>query len=190
MFFVFIFFELFVSYRIITKYFYNNIHNNSSLKYKTPQRFYLYFLLILSLLISTISLLTTNSTFHQIVILFLIYSLCCIFLFTVGFKKINSFLIKIIEYCINLNLLVFSLTSIAAIGLVFYSIFMNSYLFFNEIGIENFLFKTQWSPENYEFDLKNSFGVIPLVINTLYITLLSLVVSFVFGILPLKFHKM
>ena len=111
------------------------------------------------------------------------YTLISAFLFLIGFRLIGLFVIKIIEFCIRLNLLAFSITSIVAVCLIFYSIFVNSFVFFEEIGIQNFLFKTIWAPENYEIDPENSFGIIPLVINTFYITLFSLIVSFVFGLL-------
>jgi phosphate transport system permease protein len=82
-----------------------------------------------------------------------------------------------------MNLLLFSIISIITVGLIFYSIFINSYLFFEQVGLANFFLKTSWIPENYEFDLENSFGIIPLVINTLYITLFSIIVAFSFGLL-------
>jgi phosphate transport system permease protein len=96
---------------------------------------------------------------------------------------IKSYIIKIIEHCVGVNFLIFSLISSLVIILIFYSIFTNAFTFLKEIGISNFLFKTNWQPEGYLSDPKNSFGIIPLIINTLYITFFSLIVSFLFGML-------
>jgi phosphate transport system permease protein len=173
----------FVSYKIFVRFFYQKLAKNLSSSYVVPKRFYLYFLFGLSIICFFISISLFKSFAFQVASLFAIYFAFALFFFISGFKIIGGFIIHTIEYFIKMNLLLFSLASILVIGLIFYSIFVNSYIFFSEVGITNFLFKTNWSPEHYEFDIANSFGIIPLVINTFYITLFSLVVSFAFGML-------
>ncbi len=157
--------------------------SNSFLNYVSPKRFYYYFLFILSITCLVVSILIFHEETQTIAFFLILYWALYAFLFFQGFSMIKSYIIKIIEHCVGVNFLIFSLISSLVIILIFYSIFTNAFTFLKEIGISNFLFKTNWQPEGYLSDPKNSFGIIPLIINTLYITFFSLIVSFLFGML-------
>jgi phosphate transport system permease protein len=173
----------FLSCVIFSKKYYEGLKLRLSSSYVIPKRFYFYLLFILSSCLYFLFSLLFGESLHIFLTFAIIYPLFCIFLFYKGFDILGYAIIKIVEYCIEMNLLLFSVISILTVGLVFYSIFINSYLFFEQVGLANFFLKTSWTPENYEFDLEGSFGIIPLIINTLYITLFAILVSFFFGIL-------
>lgn len=173
----------FLSLKFFALFCYDKVQLSFNTSYKIPKRFYNYFLflvLLSSLLLVDIFFIELK---HRLILFTLLYIILFLFFGFKGFKIIGYFVIKILEACLKINLLLFSLISTVAIILIFYSIFYNSFEFFKEIGITNFLFKTNWSPENYTSDPSNSFGVIPLIINTVYITLFSVIVAMFFGVL-------
>lgn len=172
-----------VSCKIFSKYFYETLKTQFQTTYIVPKRFYFYFLFILALAVYISLLLFLKENLHIMTSFSLIYTLASAFFFLKGFKIIDIFVIKITEYFVNLNFFAFSMISSITIVLIFYSILTNSFAFFGEVGISNFLFKTNWQPENYEVDPANSFGILPLIINTLYITLFAVFVAFAFGLL-------
>ena len=170
------------SYKLFSYKFYPKLRPFLAKTYVVPRRFYFYFLFLLTLFCFGASQVLFREQIQALMAFAIIYSLSCSFLFVKGFKMINYLVIAIVEKCVKVNLLLFSVISVVAVILIFYSILTNSFLFFEQVGVSNFLFKTNWEPENYEFDAANSFGIIPLVINTLYITLFSVLVSFFFGL--------
>ncbi len=180
---LFAFLGFLLSCFVFRKWFYKPYSYGEVLSYVVPRRFYYYALFIIATVTYLICFLFFDEVLHNIIIFCLIYSFTCLIFYTKGFKLLGYSVIKIIEYCLKANLFLFSIVSVVAVGLIFYSVFVNSYEFFQQIGLANFFLKTSWNPENYEFDLVNSFGIIPLIINTLYITLFSIIVSFFFGIL-------
>lgn len=172
-----------IARQVFSRYFYQNIAILNKKTYIVPKRFYSYFLFLILLLIIVPIYLIFEDEIYQIAAFSLLYFFSCYFLFKKGFQSMGYFVIKIIESCVQANLLIFSLISVIVILLIFYTIFTNAFVFLKEIGIFNFLFKANWIPENYLVDPKNSFGIIPLIINTMYITLFSVIVSFGFGLL-------
>ena len=179
----FILITFLLSCKIFSKYFYLKLRTTLVSTYVVPRRFYFYFLFLITLSSYVISTLFLKEEVHILTSFTLIYSLLSAFFFLKGFKTLKSFVIKIIEYFVNLNFFLFSIISVLTIILIFYSIITNSLTFFNEVGIFNFLFKANWQPENYEIDPANSFGILPLIVNTLYITLFAVFVAFAFGVL-------
>lgn len=92
-------------------------------------------------------------------------------------------IVKVTERFVSLSFFAFSMISFVVIVLIFYSIFFNAIKFISDVGVFNFLFKTNWNPDAYLLDKSNSFGIIPLIINTLYITLFAVIIAFGFGLL-------
>lgn len=172
-----------ISLKCFSFFFYERIKLSFKNSYQVPKRFYYYFLFVLLIIsIALVSIFFTELK-HRIILFLLTYTILFLFFSIKGFKMIGYFVIKILEICLKMNFLAFSLISTLAIILIFYSIFYNSFEFFKAIGISNFLFKTYWSPEDYMIDPQNSFGIIPLIINTCYITLFSVLVAMFFGVL-------
>ena len=83
----------------------------------------------------------------------------------------------------SLMLICASFSLFVSIGILF-SIFYESYLFFSEYSILDFLFGTKWSPQLSDIEGVNPyFGVIPLLLGTLVITGIALLVAIPLGVL-------
>lgn len=172
-----------ISLWLLSSYFYSGIASFLKTSYIIPKRFYYYFLFLVFVLCVTISNLIFEEGIPSFTFFLFTYSSTIFFLFKKGFKLMQYYVIKTVECCIKINLFLFSSISIIAIALIFYSIFANAFKFIGEVGITNFLFKSNWRPDLYLLDKENSFGIIPLIIDTLYITLFSIFVAFGFGLL-------
>ena len=74
-----------------------------------------------------------------------------------------------------------AVVSIVALFAICYFIFMGSLPFFREYGIWNFLFGATWKPK------VGQFGIAPMLVGSLYVTLLALVVGVPAGIFTASF---
>lgn len=70
-------------------------------------------------------------------------------------------------------------TSILAILLIIYFIFSGGVPFIMEYGLKNFLFGTQWKPSH----TPQQFGILPMILGSLYITLGAVVIGVPIGVL-------
>jgi phosphate transport system permease protein len=87
----------------------------------------------------------------------------------------------------GLSTIFFSLATnltLALSAVIVMVIFTNSWYFFTQIPIANFLFGTHWNPQNSEvLNLRSvSFGLLPLLSGTMLITIISLLVAIPFGL--------
>lgn len=71
--------------------------------------------------------------------------------------------------------------SVVTTGLIVFFLLKETIGFFGEVGVADFLFGTKWTPQ-FAGD-QQSFGVLPLVWGTLYLTLIALVVAVPLGLL-------
>ncbi|MBN8828468.1 MAG: phosphate ABC transporter permease subunit PstC [Sphingobacteriia bacterium] len=85
-----------------------------------------------------------------------------------GWVKLLIFSISLISVLITLG--------ITAI------IFLQTISFLKYVSIFDFLFRSNWQPQNYEMDIKNSFGMLPVFLGTIYITFISLIFAAPLGI--------
>lgn len=84
-------------------------------------------------------------------------------------KKLSKLSLK--EILIEKVLLSLSLVSIVIIALILAFVVAEAIPAFNHYGFSNFMFGSNWSPD------KNEFGVFPMILGSIYVTLLSLVMS-------------
>ncbi len=87
-----------------------------------------------------------------------------------------------------------ALTSILAVGLICTFLFVNGFPAFAKIGPLNFLLGTEWSPS----DTPPLFGLLPMIVGSLYITAGAIIIGVPIGVLmavylshacPKKFYK-
>lgn len=81
---------------------------------------------------------------------------------------------KIIEFILKLASLITILTTIG----ILWVLLTESYSFFNEVSIVDFLTDTQWTP----LFVRKHFGILPLVAGTLLTTLVAVIVALPIGI--------
>lgn len=74
-------------------------------------------------------------------------------------------------------------TSIAAVALICFFLFYNGLPAISKIGLSNFLFGTQWKPS----DIPPSFGILPMILGSLYITAGSIIIGVPLGVLTAVF---
>jgi phosphate transport system permease protein len=74
-----------------------------------------------------------------------------------------------------------ALVSIATTLAIVYALIRETFSFFGEVNVADFLFGTEWSPL-FKGD-QQSFGVLPLVWGTIYLTAIGLVVAIPIGLL-------
>src|SRR5215216_1596637 len=74
-----------------------------------------------------------------------------------------------------------ALVSIATTLAIVYALIRETFSFFGEVNIADFLFGTEWSP--LFKGSQQSFGVLPLVWGTIYLTAIGLVVAVPIGLL-------
>ncbi len=72
-----------------------------------------------------------------------------------------------------------ALTSILAVGLICFFLFANGLPAFAKIGPLNFLLGTEWSPS----DTPASFGILPMIVGSLYVTAGAIIIGVPIGIL-------
>ena len=96
------------------------------------------------------------------------------------------------ERAMHVVFLLTTCVSIAAVVLICVFLFANGVPAIVEIGVFKFLFGTEWRPEN------NIFGILPMIVGSLYVTAGALVIGVPVGILtavfmarfcPPKLHK-
>ena len=96
------------------------------------------------------------------------------------------------ERAMHFVFLLTACVSIAAVVLICVFLFANGVPAIAEIGVFKFLFGTEWRPEN------NIFGILPMIVGSLYVTAGALVIGVPVGILtavfmarfcPPKLHK-
>ena len=96
------------------------------------------------------------------------------------------------ERAMHFVFLLTACVSIAAVALICVFLFANGVPAIVEIGVFKFLFGTEWRPEN------NIFGILPMIVGSLYVTAGALVIGVPVGILtavfmarfcPPKLHK-
>ena len=96
------------------------------------------------------------------------------------------------ERAMHVVFLLTACVSIAAVVLICVFLFANGVPAIVEIGVFKFLFGTEWRPEN------NIFGILPMIVGSLYVTAGALVIGVPVGILtavfmarfcPPKLHK-
>lgn len=74
--------------------------------------------------------------------------------------------------------LVSALTSIFAIVLICFFIFGESMPFIKKVGLTNFIFGKDWAP----VDVPAQFGIIPMIIGSIYVTIGSIIIGVPIGI--------
>lgn len=62
------------------------------------------------------------------------------------------------------------------------SLLWESILFFHSVSIFNFLFGTQWTPQNYELDPNHSFSILPLLAGTFLIAIIAIIVALIIAL--------
>lgn len=85
---------------------------------------------------------------------------------------------RVAEFCIEKSLFLFAVASIFITGAILYILVTESIPFFREISVFEFLFGTQWSP----IIEPQSFGVLPIVMGTSIIVVLSGIVAIPLGL--------
>ena len=76
-----------------------------------------------------------------------------------------------------------AITSILAVALIFVFIFVNGIPAISEIGLINFITGKEWSPT----DIPPSFGIFPMIVGSIYITLGAVLIGVTIGILTAIF---
>jgi phosphate transport system permease protein len=85
------------------------------------------------------------------------------------------------EQAVKLALLAAALLSVLTTGLIVLSLLTETIAFFGDVPIRDYLFGTKWTPL-FHGD-QQSFGVIPLITGTLYLTAIGLLVAVPLGLL-------
>ena len=83
-----------------------------------------------------------------------------------------------------------AILSIIAVAAIVLFILINSVPAFAEIGFFNFLFGTKWFPDGYRDDPSNAgayFGILPMIVNSLCVTLFALLLGGILGIFSALF---
>ena len=88
---------------------------------------------------------------------------------------------SVAETAIKLALMAAALLSIVVTFLIILSLLRETIRFFGEVGIGDFLFGDKWTP--LLRGEQASFGVLPLLFSTLYITFIALIVAIPLGLL-------
>lgn len=84
----------------------------------------------------------------------------------------------LIEKGVSRLFLLITLISIICILLISVFIFSNAYPAIKEIGLINFLFGTKWKPT----DATPAFGILPMILASIYVTIGSIIIGFPIGI--------
>lgn len=74
-----------------------------------------------------------------------------------------------------------SITILATLAIVT-SLLWETIGFFQQVPLFNFLFGTQWAPQNIGVDPKYNFGIIPLLTGTFLIAIIALIVALIIGL--------
>ena len=76
-----------------------------------------------------------------------------------------------------------ALTSVLAVGLICLFLFANGIPAMSKIGVFNFLLGTEWSPS----DMPPLFGILPMILGSLYVTAGAIIIGVPIGILTAVF---
>jgi len=85
------------------------------------------------------------------------------------------------EQAIKVALLAAALVSVATTVLIVLSLLRETIAFFGDVPVGDYLFGTKWTPLLHED--QQSFGVVPLITGTLYLTAIGLLVAIPLGLL-------
>jgi phosphate transport system permease protein len=85
------------------------------------------------------------------------------------------------EACIKVALMAAAALSVLTTLLIIGSLLFESIEFFGEVAINDFLFGTEWTPQFA--GAQQSFGVLPLIWGTIYLSLIGLAVAIPLGLL-------
>ena len=66
--------------------------------------------------------------------------------------------------------------------LIIISLFSEAIWFFDFVSLDKFLFGLNWYPQSFGNDLEDSFGIIPLLFGTLFITFIAVIFAVVVGV--------
>jgi phosphate transport system permease protein len=92
-----------------------------------------------------------------------------------------NFTLKYREWIIEKSLIAMAMVSIVIIAFIIWTVFRAGLPLIAEVGVFNFLFGMDWRPGH------EIFGIFPMVIGTLLVTLLSMLISVPLGILTAIF---
>lgn len=90
---------------------------------------------------------------------------------------------KLMEKTMNVVFLLSALTSILAVGLICLFLLVNGIPAMQEIGLFRFLLGTEWSPA----DTPAVFGIFPMILGSLYVTMGAMLIGVPIGILTAVF---
>lgn len=90
---------------------------------------------------------------------------------------------KILEIGAEILFLICACVSILAVALICFFLFSNGIPAIKEIGLGNFLLGTDWSPTNEP----PSFGILPMILGSLYVTAGAIIVGVPIGLLTAMF---
>ena len=77
--------------------------------------------------------------------------------------------------------------SIFAIAAIILFLLVSSIPGIAEVGLFKFLFGTHWAPLNENLPVEERYGILPMIVGTLYVTALSVVIGGVIGVLTAIF---
>lgn len=117
----------------------------------------------------------------SIISTFIIFSLSSIILINCNKSKNINFQ-KRNEKFIRSILLLLTFIAIFTTLAIVCSLFFEAIKFFKDVSILRFLFGIKWSPEDYNYDLDNSFGILPLLSGTFLITFIAVAVAVIIGV--------
>jgi phosphate ABC transporter, permease protein PstC len=92
-------------------------------------------------------------------------------------------MIKFREKAMSAVFLISALVSIVAVGLICFFLFANGIPAMKEIGLLNFLGGAEWSPS----DIPPEFGILPMIVGSIYVTTGAAIIGVPIGILTAMF---
>lgn len=92
-------------------------------------------------------------------------------------------MIKVQEKIMSIVFFISALTSILAVALICFFLFINGIPAINKIGILNFIFGKEWSPT----DIPALYGIFPMILGSIYITAGAIIIGVPIGILTAIF---
>ena len=84
---------------------------------------------------------------------------------------------KFTEYLMHAVFFLTACVSVLAVVLICIFLFKNGFSAISQIGLVNFLTGTEWKPKN------NIFGILPMIIGSIYVTIGAVVIGMPIGIL-------
>lgn len=90
---------------------------------------------------------------------------------------------KVRERAMSAVFLISALSSILAVALICVFLFVNGLPAFGKIGVFKFLLGTEWSPN----DIPPQFGIFPMIVGSLYVTVGAIIIGVPIGVLTAVF---